>query len=218
VYSALDLSSPAAPAAPAAAAARSLARNGVVVRAVPNARTTLTARVPTVTLTRIQSGIGVLSFEAHWSPSIGDVRLGCAYHLGGERSSTVTPSGPLKSAPPNSKRPILTGHQDTVEKITVDLRQSRDLERLILFGYSESGAAVRWGGTLLVTTSGGARIELPLDRPPTLAVVVFLSLYNVSGEFTLRAEMDAAGRTVREACIAYGYDRISWLDDRTPIP
>jgi hypothetical protein len=209
----LDLPSVATPKGPAT---RSAGRS--LVRATPKTQKILTSRAPAVTLTRIQSGIGTLTLEAACPPSVGDLRLGCAYQLRGGRSSTVTPSGQLQIAPPQSKQPVLIGHRDAFEKITVDLRQSRDLERLILFGYSESGAVLRWGGTLLATTFGGARIAVPLDRPPMPGVMVFLSLYNVDGEFGLRAEMDIAGGTVREACTAYGYDRISWLDDRTVLP
>jgi hypothetical protein len=44
-----------------------------------------------------------------------------------------------------------------------------------------------------------------------------MSLYNVRGEFVLRAEMQALNGGVREACRAYGYDRITWLDDRAPV-
>ncbi len=45
----------------------------------------------------------------------------------------------------------------------------------------------------------------------------WLSIYQVRGEFVVRAEMQTLYGDVREACRAYGYDRITWLDDRTPV-
>ncbi|MDX6205245.1 MAG: hypothetical protein QOF39_1302, partial [Frankiales bacterium] len=44
--------------------------------------TVLTAKAPTVTLTRVQSGVGSLVIEAACSPAVGDLRLGAAYELG----------------------------------------------------------------------------------------------------------------------------------------
>jgi hypothetical protein len=46
---------------------------------------------------------------------------------------------------------------------------------------------------------------------------VFLSIYNVRGEFVIRAEMEIIAGSVRDAVKAYGFNRISWLDERTPI-
>jgi hypothetical protein len=76
---------------------------------------------------------------------------------------------------------------------------------------------VSWGGTLIVSTLGGARIEVPLDRAPSPNVLVALSVFNVGGELVLRAELDEVAGTVRDACVAHGYDRITWLDAYTPL-
>jgi len=46
---------------------------------------------------------------------------------------------------------------------------------------------------------------------------VLMSIYQVRGELVLRAEMQTLFGDVRDAARAYGYDRISWLDDRTPV-
>jgi len=43
------------------------------------------------------------------------------------------------------------------------------------------------------------------------------SVYNIRGQLVLRSEMDLIGRTIREACRGYGFDRITWVDDSTPI-
>ena len=49
--------------------------------------------MPTVTLNRVQSGVGALTFEAVASAEVGDLRLGCAYQLRSGLSSTVQQKG-----------------------------------------------------------------------------------------------------------------------------
>jgi hypothetical protein len=110
---------------------------------------------------------------------------------------------------------VLAGRQQ-FERLEVDLRQSRQLERMVVFGFSGNGADIGWAGTLVVTTFGGARVELPITLPPSNAVAVLASMYNVHGELVLRSEMEPVGRTVQEACSAYGFDRITWLDGNRP--
>ena len=236
--SVLDLSSPGPPPAPAApsasldlsrpvrtrpaaAPARSAPAPRRAVRPLPRARsgerTLLTPRTPTVTLNRLQSGIGVLTIEAACSAAVGDLRIGAAYELADGHSSLVSRVGGPATAPRNSRRPVIVARAEQYERLVVDLRQSRQLDRLIVFGFSESGGQLNWGGTLLLRTAGGARVELPLDQPASGGVTVLLSLYNVRGEFVVRAEMENVAGSIRTAVQAYGFDRISWLDDRTPV-
>jgi uncharacterized protein involved in tellurium resistance len=170
-----------------------------------------------VTLTRTQSAIGSLTFETAVSAEVGDVRLGCAYELRSGICSTVQTTGGERFAPPRSRRPILVAGHERYERISVDLRQSNDLRRLIIYAFSESRRQLTWGGTLIVTTFGGARIEVPLEGLAPGEVAVLMSLYNVRGEFVLRAELQTVTGAIREASRAYGYDRITWLDDRTPV-
>jgi hypothetical protein len=221
----LDLDGPAAPPAePAPAAASSLAppgepprrvREDVRVRA--GSRLVLTVAEPTVTLTRLQSAIGTLTFEAACSDEVGDLRIGAAYQLRSGPSTTIQLTGGNRLAPPRSRRPLMIATHDRFGAIALDLRQSRDLERLGLYAFSESRRPLNWGGTLVVETFGKARIELPLESLQGGDVAMLMSLYNVRGEFVLRAEMQALNGGVREACRAYGYDRITWVDDRTPV-
>jgi uncharacterized protein involved in tellurium resistance len=180
-------------------------------------RTVLSVSSPTVTLTRTQSAIGSLTFETAVSAQVGDVRLGCAYELRSGISSTVQTTGGERFAPPQSRRPILVAGHERYERISVDLRQSNDLRRLVIYAFSESRRQLTWGGTLIVTTFGGARIEVPLEGLAPGEVAVLMSLYNVRGEFVLRAELHTVQGSIREASRAYGYDRITWLDDRTPV-
>jgi hypothetical protein len=120
-------------------------------------------------------------------------------------------------APPHSKRPILIGSRDRFERVGLDLRQVRDLRRLVIYAFSENRQPLTWSGTLVVTTYAGARIEVPLDSLQGGDVAVLLSIYQVRGELVLRAEMQTLYGDVRDACRAYGYDQITWLDGRTPV-
>jgi uncharacterized protein involved in tellurium resistance len=176
----------------------------------------LAVKTPTVSLTRTQSGIGHLDIEAVCSAEVGDLRIGAVYQLHSGGSSTVQHAGGHRFAPPNSRRPVLLAAQEEYERITLDLRQIRDVERITVYAFSESRRPLKWGGTLVVTTFGGARIELPLDTLYEGPLAVLLSLYNFDGELVIRAEMENIAGDVREAARAYGYDRITWRDDRAP--
>jgi len=170
-----------------------------------------------VTLNRVQSGVGALTIEAACSPAVGDLRLGAAYELVGGESSIVQHSSGLLVAPPGSRRPILAGQRGQFERLTLDLAQVRRLRRLAVYAFSESDTALQWGGTLVVTTLGQARIDLALDRPPSPGVAMLLTVFNIEGELVIRAESELIAGSVRDACVAYGYDRITWLDGRTPL-
>ncbi|MEP7193201.1 MAG: hypothetical protein ABI903_10080 [Actinomycetota bacterium] len=178
--------------------------------------TILTTKEPVVTLTRVQSGLGALTVQAVISDSVGDLRLGCAYQLVSGQSSVIHLGSGLRVAPAGSLRPVIRAGSGFGE-LTVDLVQSRELERLIVLAYSESGAALSWDGTLVVQTYGGARVEVPLHRSPDEGVLVPLSLFNIDGEFVLRAEQSLIGGSIREATAAYGFESISWLDDHTAL-
>jgi hypothetical protein len=185
-------------------------------RVAPRGQVILTATAPTVTLTRLQTGIGTLSFEAACSAEVGELRLAAAYQLRSGASSTVQSSGGNHFAPAGSRRPVLVGSRDRYERISVDLRQCRELERLVVFAYSEDRSPLAWGGTLIVSTFGGSEVEIPLEGVQG-EVVVLMSVYNVAGEFVLRAEMQPILGDIREAARAYGFDHITWLDARTPV-
>lgn len=220
VSSLLDLDEPApTPAArqatPPMEAAPRRVRPDVRVKA--GERVILTVADPTVTLTRLQSAVGTLTFEAACSAEAGAVRIGCAYELRSGASSTVQLTQGNRMAPPRSRRPILVAAHDRFETVALDLRQCTDVRRLIVYAFSEARKPLTWGGTLITTTFGGARVELPLESLQSGDSAVLLSLYNVRGEFVLRAEMQTLFGDVRECCRSYGFDRITWLDDRTPV-
>ena len=176
----------------------------------------LSVRDPTVVLTRLQSGIGELTIEAVASSDVGDLRLGAAYELHSGTTSTVQLAGGNRFAP-SSRRPVIVASRDEYEQLGVDLRQVRDLKRIVVYAFSESRAQLTWSGTLVIATSGGARIELPLESLYAGRIAVLISIYNMAGELVIRAEMETIVGDVREAARAYGFDRITWRDDRTPV-
>jgi len=176
----------------------------------------LSVKDPTVLLNRLQSGVGQLDIEAASSADVGDLRLGAAYQLRSGHTSTVQLSGGNRFAP-SSRRPVIVSGRDEFEHLRVDLCQIRDLERMAVYAFSESRTELTWGGTLVIITFGGARVELPLEALYAGKVAVLVSLYNLGGELVVRAEMETIAGDVREAARAYGYDRITWRDDRTPV-
>ena len=217
--SSLDLDEPApSPPRPATPAAPAEPRRTRVDVRVRNGERFITSpSAPTVTLTPLQSGIGTLTIEAAASDEVGDLRLGCAYELADGFELTVQMTQGNRFAPPHSKRPVIVGGHDRFERVQVDLRQCRSLKRLVVYAFSESRQPLRWGGTLIITTHGAARIETPLDVLQGGEIAVLTSLYQVRGELVVRAEMQTLFGDVREAARAYGFERISWLDGRTPV-
>jgi uncharacterized protein involved in tellurium resistance len=188
-----------------------------VPRLAPRGRVILTPREPTVTLNRVQSGVGNLMVEAVCSPAVGDIAIGALYQLTDGTSSIVQRATGLGAGPARSRRPVLTASRGEFEQLLVDLRQSRTLERLLVYALSESGGDLAWGGTLVTRTFGGARVDIPLDFGSHRGPIALMSLYNVDGEYVLRAEAEKLSGAVRDVALAFGYDQITWADSRTPV-
>lgn len=213
----LDEPAPSQPQAAAVAAQHDTKRRRVDERVRNGERFIASPTDPTVTLTPVQSGIGTLTIEAATSDEVGDLRLGCAYELADHFEQTMQMTQGNRFAPPHSKRPVIVGGHDRFERIQLDLRQCRTLQRLVVYAFSEQRQPINWGGTLILTTHGGARIEVPLDVLQGGELAVLVSIYQVRGELVIRAEMQGFFGDVRDAVRAYGFDRISWLDGRTPV-
>ena len=192
-------------------------RHHVVRRTRRGAATLLDFAAPVVTLDRLQSGIGTLTFDAVVGDEVGDLRLGAAWELTDGRTGTVDLDAGRRLGPDDRRAVVWAGREGRFERIALDLRQSRSLARLLLFGFSPSRQTLQWGGTVVGTTAGGERIDAPIVSAPSPAVMALVSLYNVDGEFVVRAEMDPVAGSVRDTCRAFGYDRITWVDDRTPV-
>jgi hypothetical protein len=196
-------------------------------RTLQGAPTLLTPQQPTVTLTRVQSGVGGLTITAATSVGDGDLRLGCAYRLRSGASSLVQTVSGVTVAPPRSRRPVIRGTRDRFERLDVDLRQVDELDRMIVYLFSHYDAVrtdppgtlamVPWSGVLSTETLSGARIDVPLRRDPAPGVLVALSLYNVAGELVLRAENELLPGSVRDAVQAFGFDAITWIGPSQPL-
>ena len=179
----------------------------------------LTRAAPTLTLTRLQSGTGSLRVRLVASEAVGDILLGCAYELSDGTSLVQRVRGP-QTAPPDGHRPVIRASRDTGEVITFDLVQVRRLSRMVVYAYSASGQPVHWGGTLTIEMLAGTRVRLPLDRvtgASSAGVLVPLSIYNVDGELVLRHEGVIVEGSLRTVALAFGFDRITWVDDHTPL-
>lgn len=190
-------------------------RRPPITRVAATGRLVLDAATPSVTLSRVQSGIGTLTIDAACSPAVGDLRLGCAYRLHDGSTSVISTVG-QRSAPVAARRPVLLAGREQFQRISVDLRSIREVERLMVLAFSDSRVNLDWGGTVVVTTHAGARIEAPLIGLGQGSVAVLVSLYQAGGELALWTEM-LAGTSVRDACRAFGFEDITWVDDRTPV-
>lgn len=209
---------PAGPTPGASASIRVPVRSSPLPRRVVAGRAeVLTPRAPTVTLTRVQSGMGALVVEAACSDAVGDLRLAAAYCLSDGATSVLRHDDGAATAPARGGPPVLLVQRHQFERLTLDLRQIRRLDRLIVLAFSAGDGPLSWGGTLVTTTLGGSRVEVAMDGPNGPGVVVLLSGYVVDGELVLRAEPREVSLSIREACLAYGFDRITWLDARTPL-
>jgi hypothetical protein len=134
-----------------------------------------------------------------------------AYQRGNGDNRLFTPAdGPLVTADC-----LLLDHRGGDPVLTVDLLRVRDLRRLLLAVQPNGPAPL--SGALVVTTYGRSRVDQPISLPGLGGVGVIATVHNVDGELVLRAEWDAVGGPLRQACAAYGYDRVTWLDAHTPL-
>lgn len=211
-----DVASPAARRRPSAAAG-DLVLGYTPDRLPPGGRVALTDDRPTLALDRLQSGVGALTFRAAVSEHVGDLRLAAAYRLTSGESSVLDHGRGLSTAPVRSNRPVVLAAREATDVLRVDLRQVGLLERLVVLAFSPSGAVLPWGGALLVETAGGGRVDVALDREPDTGVLVALSVTNVAGELVLRSEDELVHGTFRDACLAYGFTQVTWVDPWTPL-
>ena len=216
--------SPPTPAAPVAApAAVSRASQRVRPRTLPYPRLqrgstlVLTAAKPTVTLTRLQSGVGQLRLTLARGSDAGDLAAGlicqtvdgATYVVQRLGDALSTPAAPLPMV-----RLVSDGGLDT---FLVDLRQVTRLRRALLYGYSPSVSVVGWDGVVVAATYDGSRVEAPFDLPPLSGTTALLTVYAVAGELVLRSELEQFAGPPEMAAEAYGY-HYGWLGGRLPVP
>jgi hypothetical protein len=93
-------------------------------------------------LSRLQSGIGTLIIDAVTPADVGDLALGCAYQIlpagpqvAGHvsRTSVVQHAHGPDAAGVDRRDPLILSSHPSGERISVDLRHSRQVQRLLLF-------------------------------------------------------------------------------------
>lgn len=171
---------------------------------------------PTLALTRVQSGVGRLAVEL-FAPPAPAVALACILTDADGESTVVDPTHPRSPPPPTTTDPLITFSGNGFGSFGINLRRSRELSRLIVVATAVVEPQIDWTGTLSLTTFGGGRIDIPLDATPASTTTIVASIYNVDGEYVLRAEGQPMNGSLREAARSFGFDTISWLDPRTPI-
>ncbi|MDM7830733.1 hypothetical protein [Cellulomonas edaphi] len=183
-------------------------------RVVVGRPTLLNRDRPTVALTRVQSGVGVLRLTMAVGSGVGDLRPAAFCHLSTGETVLLDHNRGMTTAPAGSRRPVV---QAVDRGFLVDLRQVSRLQRLVIAGFSPTSSSLAWGGALRVETIGGARVDVPLEREPGAGSLVALSILNVGGQLVLRAERQLVPGALREAALAFGFDGLTWVDAWTPL-
>ena len=174
----------------------------------------LTPPMPAAVLTRVQSGVGRLTVTARWNSPLaaGPVAAGLvvAYRKTTGEARLLSPlDGPYLESDN-----VRLDHRAGAPVLTVDLLRVRAIDRLLLACLAPASPLT---GALILTTYGGSRVDLPVTLPAGFGAAALMTAYQVDGELVLRAEQDPVGGTVRDACLAYGYDRFTWLNPNTPV-
>jgi len=163
-----------------------------------------------VHLTRAQSAFG--SLEVHPAiPAGAQLTLGAAYEVEGVEG-VVLPG--LRNMGPDQRSPAF---RVSSGGLVVNLRQITAVDRFLIYAVLSQADKKMPGGTVVVTTYGGARMELPLTTKPTYGAQALLTAYVVEGRIVLRAEHDPFSGTLHQVCDAYGFSELTWRDPFTPL-
>jgi len=174
----------------------------------PGLATRLEVTTPSLTLTRVESGIGSLRF-ALAGPGADLLRLGCMYEL---RTAAGTHTEHLSpSAEPSARRDVVAvrkGEKPGSSVISVDLREVTTLRRLLLYAAPRTVSASMTVGTAVLVSSsiGGTLVEVPLtlgelDGTP----LALASVFNVDGELVVRREVAMSDTEVRSLAERHGF-------------
>lgn len=201
---------------PAAVARRSRERALPYPRVQPGATVVLSAARPTVTLTRLQSGIGQLRISLARGADAGDLALGLVCETTDGATYVLQRLGDVQATPATPLPLVRLAAVQGVDTFLVDLRQVRRLRRALLYGYSPAVAVLAWDGVVTTTTHDGSRVEAPFELPALSGTVALLTGYAVHGELVLRAELEPFAGPPETAAEAYGY-HAGWLGGRLPV-
>jgi uncharacterized protein involved in tellurium resistance len=177
----------------------------------------LTAARPTVTLTRLQSGVGQLRLALARGADAGDMAAGLVCQTVDGATHVVQRLGDALATPAAPLPMVRLVAEAGLDTVLIDLRQVGRLRRALLYGYSPGVAVLSWDGVVVATLHDGSRIEAPFDLPPLSGTVALLTVYAVQGELVLRSELEAFAGPPEMAAQAYGY-RYGWLGRRLPTP
>lgn len=161
-----------------------------------------------VALTRVQSGIGVLEVSLS-VPDLDNHKIALAYECCAKKQYVLGYDRERNQG----------DHPFTLSRsgrLLVDLRRVRSLRRFLV-SVSACSSSVRWTGAAVVSTLGGARLEVPLGHPGPHENLALLTGYNVDGQLVVRAEDDPQDVPLKRLCEDYGYTKVGWRDDRHPL-
>lgn len=174
-------------------------------------RRILTVDDPVVHLSRMQSSAGALEFTAATARA-NQLLLGCLFETSDQKESAVLPG--LRPQGPNPQSPIF---RSTTQGVSVNLRSVKDISRFFVIGLPQTSDRSMPGGTLVIATYGGSRLEVVLDTSATYGAKALVTGYVVEGRIVLRAEHDPFSGTLQQVAGVYGYDQMTWRDPFTPL-
>jgi tellurite resistance protein TerA len=206
-------------------------------------KVTLTKQAPTVSLTKNGSGGGILRVNLNWTakpaaPSGGgflkrmaagaapatDLDLGCLYEFMDGTKGVVQALGNSFTARGSfSPQPVIwldgddrSGSVSGGENLHVDLAQSKNIRRILVFAQIYEGAA-NWAAAAGVVTlfpTGGPEVEIQLDEHDPKSRLCAVALFeNVNGELSVRREVRYIHGSQRTLDEQYGWG-MQWTAGR----
>lgn len=205
----LDLSSAAQPSPDSTTSAGGQARASRLPvrrgrRAIPGAIVRLGADLPTVTLTRLQSGVGGLTVGL---VGVGAERaaLGCVYEIE-SKPNVRTLRIDAETDPVPKPDQSLWGQFKDNQRIVVDLRQTTQLRRALFYVSTHGeGTGPMVACALVFRAQGADLVECPMDLSGENRTVAIATIYNAFGELVIRSEVEAIDGPVRTAAEAHGF-------------
>lgn len=170
----------------------------------------------TVTLTRLQSGTGLLRATLVRGAAAGDMEMGVVLQSTDGTTHVVQRLGDVPAASvPGAPLPLVRLLPD--DTLVIDLRQVGVLRRALLYAHSPHLQVLDWDAAVLLSGHDGYRVSVPFDLPQLSGCLALVTVYAVHGELVLRAELEPFAGPPEAVAQAYGYD-YGWLEDRMPVP
>ncbi len=172
-------------------------------RAPAGALTELNLERPSVTLSRLQSGVGALAVAL---VGVGAERaaLGCAYEIAASpHARTLVVDATTDPVPKPDA--LLWGSFKQHQRIIVDLRQIERFRRALIFVTTGLGNGAAASCALLFAVRGVDLVECRMDLPAGEGTLVVASVYNVFGELVIRSEAWTLEASLRTAAEAHGF-------------